>query len=87
MSALLIKESVESVIEHYSNNPDEAEDPGIPVKAVMEEGLRCRVELLDGTEIVKTDMPTGIGGGGSALSPVGDSVSRAIPTKVVVKVV
>lgn len=34
----------------------------------MEEGLRCRVEVPDGSSIV-TDMPTGIGGGGSAPSP------------------
>lgn len=35
----------------------------------MEEGLRCSVEKLDGTEILKTDMPKGIGGGGSAPTP------------------
>jgi uncharacterized OsmC-like protein len=35
----------------------------------MEEGLRCRVQKQDGTAIVMTDMPTGIGGGGSAPSP------------------
>lgn len=69
MSMQHIKESVESVINHYTENPSDAQGPGTPVKAVMEEGLRCRVELLDGIEILKTDMPTGIGGGGSAPSP------------------
>jgi uncharacterized OsmC-like protein len=69
MSVLHIKDSVEGVIEHYKENPDDAKGAGPPIRAVMEEGLRCRVEMLDGTEIVKTDMSTGIGGGGSAPSP------------------
>jgi uncharacterized OsmC-like protein len=68
MSASHIKESVESVIDHYRSNPDQARDAGIPVTAIMEDGLRCRVEASDGTSIV-TDMPTGIGGGGLTPSP------------------
>ena len=68
MSVVHIKESVESVINYYSENPDDARGPGTPVTAIMEDGLRCRVETSDGTAIV-TDMPTGIGGGGSAPSP------------------
>ena len=68
MSALHIKESVESVIDHYRNNPDQARDAGVPVTAIIEDGLRCRVEASDGTSIV-TDMPTGIGGGGLGPSP------------------
>ncbi len=67
-SASHIKESVGNVIDHYSNNLDQAKDAGPPVTAKMEEGLRCRVVAPDGTSIV-TDMPTGIGGGGSAPSP------------------
>lgn len=67
-SASHIKESVESVIEHYSNNPERARDAGPTVTAIMEEGLRCRIEAPDGTSIV-TDMPTGIGGGGLTPSP------------------
>lgn len=69
MSAIHIKESVERVINHYTENPDDARGPGTPVTAVMEDGLRCRVQKQDGTAIVITDMPTGIGGGGSAPSP------------------
>jgi len=69
MSANHIKESVDGVIEYYRKNPNEAKGAGAPFKAVMEEGLRCRVEKLDGTEILKTDMAKGIGGGGSAPSP------------------
>lgn len=68
MSLIHIKESAERVINHYAENPDDARGPGTPVTAVMEDGLRCRVETPDGTAIV-TDMPTGIGGGGSAPSP------------------
>ena len=69
MSTNDIKESVENVVNHYPENPDDARGPGAPVTAVMEEGLRCRVQRQDGTEIVTTDMSTGIGGGGSAPSP------------------
>jgi hypothetical protein len=68
MSASHIKESVESVIDHYRNNPDQARDAGVPVTAIIEDGLRCRVEASDGTSIV-TDMPTGIGGRGLGPSP------------------
>ncbi len=68
MSATHIKQSVESVIEYYTEHPDKARGPGTPVIAVMEDGLRCRIGTPDGTAIV-TDMPTGIGGGGSAPSP------------------
>lgn len=68
MSVMHIRESVERVVNHYTENPGDARGPGTPVTAVMEEGLRCRVEAPDGTAIV-TDMPTGIGGGGSAPSP------------------
>ena len=69
MSVIYIKESVERVINHYTENPDDARGSGTPVSAVMEDGLRCRVETPDGTAIVITDMSTGIGGGGSAPSP------------------
>jgi hypothetical protein len=66
MSTNQIKESVERAINHYTENPDDARGPGAPITAVMEEGLRCRVQKQDGTAIITTDMPTGIGGGGSA---------------------
>jgi uncharacterized OsmC-like protein len=69
MSEAHIKESVDGIIKYYRENPNEAKSAGAPFRAVMEEGLRCRVEKLDGTEILKTDMPKGIGGGGSAPSP------------------
>lgn len=63
-----IKESVEKVIDHYTNNAIQARDAGVSVTATMEDGLRCRVEGADGTSIV-TDMPKGIGGVGLRPSP------------------
>lgn len=69
MSVVHIKESVERVITHYTENPDDARGSGTSVSAVMEDGLRCRVQRQDGTLIVITDMSTGIGGGGSGPSP------------------
>ncbi len=69
MSVEHIKETLEGVIKHYTENPDDGKGAGAPFRAVIEEDLRCRVEKLDGTEILKTDMAKGIGGGGSAPSP------------------
>lgn len=68
MSMTHIKQSFESVVAHYAENPDKARSWGIPVTAVMEEGLRCRVEK-QGETVTVTDMSTGIGGGGTAPSP------------------
>ncbi|MGH8827591.1 MAG: OsmC family protein, partial [Jiangellaceae bacterium] len=39
-----------------------------PATAVIEDGLRCRVEGPEGAVVV-TDMPAAVGGGGSAPSP------------------
>ncbi len=59
-SALHIKESLESVIDHYTNNPDQARDAGPPVTAKMEEGLRCLIEAPDGTSIVLICQPESV---------------------------
>ena len=63
-----IRTSVEAVISYLEANPEEAryEDKG--ATAVVEEGLRCRVEGPDGSILV-SDMPKAIGGSGSAPSP------------------
>jgi uncharacterized OsmC-like protein len=68
MSVEHIQKSVRNVITYLSNNPKDAlcDDP--PITAVMEEGLRCRA-TGDNGEIVVTDMPDAVGGGGSAPSP------------------
>jgi hypothetical protein len=61
MSSSHIKESVESVIDDYTNHLTRPETLGAPVTAIIEDELRCWVEASDGTPIV-TDVLTGIGG-------------------------
>jgi uncharacterized OsmC-like protein len=68
MSADHIRQSIENAKQYLSEHPDEARYTDRPATAVMEDGLRCRVETPDGVVVV-TDMPTSVGGAGSAPSP------------------
>jgi uncharacterized protein YndB with AHSA1/START domain/uncharacterized OsmC-like protein len=63
-----IRESIENAKQYLSEHPDEARYTDQPATAVIEDGLRCRVEYADGAVVV-TDMPTGVGGENSAPSP------------------
>jgi uncharacterized OsmC-like protein len=63
-----IRESIENAKQYLSEHPDEAQYTDQPATAVIEEGLRCRVEHAVGSVVV-TDMPKGVGGEGSAPSP------------------
>jgi len=63
-----IRESIEKAKQYLSEHPDEARYTDQAATAVIEDGLRCRVEHTEGA-IVITDMPTGVGGGSSAPSP------------------
>jgi uncharacterized OsmC-like protein len=62
-----IKTAVAGAIEYLNAHPDEAHYTDEPVTAVLEAGLRVRARA-GGVEVV-TDMPTSVGGGGSAPSP------------------
>ena len=44
MSVMHIKQSVESVIDHYAARPGKARGPGTIATAVTEKGLRSRVQ-------------------------------------------
>jgi len=68
MSVQHIQNSVNDVIAYLTKNPQDALSTSPPVTAVMEADLRCRATGADGQTIV-TDMPTAVGGGGSAPSP------------------
>ena len=68
MSVQHIQNSVNDVIAYLTENPQDALSTSPPVTAVMEDGLRCRATGTDGQTIV-TDMPTAVGGGGTAPSP------------------
>jgi uncharacterized OsmC-like protein len=68
MSNGKIREAVENVEEYYRTTANPGPQADIPATAVIEEGLRCRIESPDGRAIY-TDMPTSIGGSASANSP------------------
>jgi uncharacterized OsmC-like protein len=63
-----IKSSIEAAMRYLSEHPDEARYTDSVATASLEEGLRFRVTGPGGEETF-TDMPTAVGGSGSALSP------------------
>lgn len=68
MSFTSIRDAVHRTIQHLAERPDKARSADRPATAVIEEGLRCRVEGPHGWTIV-TDMPKALGGGGAAPTP------------------
>jgi uncharacterized OsmC-like protein len=68
MSAKDIRDSLTSVAEHFIAHPDQAVSQDKPAKATLEGGLRIRVEGPSGWAVT-TDMPSALGGSGSAPSP------------------
>ncbi len=68
MSVEQIQTAVKQVIDHYTTNPEQAISADSAATATVEAGLRCRATGPNGAELV-TDMPRGIGGGGSAPTP------------------
>ena len=68
MSNKYIQESLEGVVQYYTQNPDRALSADKPAIAFLEEGLRCRVDW-DGGATMYSDMPKGLGGGASAPTP------------------
>jgi uncharacterized OsmC-like protein len=63
-----IKESILNVRGALASKPDAGPAPDRPAVAVLEDGLRARVEGGDGWAVV-TDMPAAVGGGAAAPSP------------------
>jgi len=68
MDASTIRTAVEAVVQHLADHPDDARSRDKPARAVVEQGLRIRVEGPRGWSVV-TDMPQALGGGASAPSP------------------
>ena len=68
MSNETIQRSVERAIQFLDQYPEKARVTDTVARCRIEEGLSCIAVAPDGTE-VKTDMPPGVGGGGSAPSP------------------
>src|SRR4030065_266005 len=63
-----IRAAVSSAAQHYVSHPSEAKSEDKPAKAVLESGLRVRVEGPNSWAVI-TDMPHGLGGGGRGPSP------------------
>lgn len=63
-----IRDSILNVRSALATKPDAGPAPDRPAVAVMEGGLRCRAEGGDGWSVV-TDMPTPVGGEGTAPTP------------------
>lgn len=68
MSETHIQQTIEGVIKYLSEHPDKCRYTDKAATAIVEEGLLCRAEGPNGAVLI-TDMPKGIGGGGSAPSP------------------
>ncbi|MGH9248135.1 MAG: hypothetical protein ACRD0W_01240 [Acidimicrobiales bacterium] len=61
-----IGKSIEFARGYLVEHPEEARYTDSAASAVVEAGLRCRVEGPDGTTVY-TDMPAGVGGGSTGL--------------------
>lgn len=68
MSVATIREALAKAEEFVAQNPGKARVRNAPATALLEGGLRCRVTGSAG-EVVHTDMPTSMGGDGSAPNP------------------
>lgn len=68
MTAEEIRTTIERTIGVLSEHPEKARSADKPAKAVLDDGLRFRVEGPDGWSLV-TDMPAPMGGGASAPTP------------------
>jgi uncharacterized OsmC-like protein len=63
-----IRDAVHRTSKYLTERPDKARSIDRPATAVIEEGLRCRVEGPGGWSVV-TDMPKALGGGAAAPTP------------------
>ncbi len=63
-----IRNALSGVLEHFAAHPEEGKSEDKPAKAVIHDGLRARVDG-PGSWSITTDMPTALGGEGSAPSP------------------
>ncbi len=66
--AARIGEAVRTAVDYLAAHPEEARYTDSLARAVIVDGLQCRVEGPGGERLL-TDMPRGIGGGESAPSP------------------
>ena len=63
-----INQRVARVEEHFRNKSNPGPQADVPATAIIEQGLKCRIESPDG-KFVYTDMPEAVGGNATAGSP------------------
>lgn len=68
MTMAEIRQSIESVVKYFEENPERGRVSDTAAVAIVEEGLRCRASGPRGAVLV-SDMPRAIGGGGAAPTP------------------
>ena len=68
MSADHIRQSMARLAQHFDEHPQDAITQDKPAVATLESGLRCKAVGPKGETLV-TDMPSAIGGSGSAPTP------------------
>ena len=68
MSIENVRNSIEGAIDFLNQHPHEARYTDTAATATVEETLRCQASAPDG-RAVKSDMPSSVGGAGSAPSP------------------
>lgn len=68
MSTAQIREAIEKVSKVLTEQPEKARIKNPPATASLVDGLKCRV-TGPGGENLQTDMPAGVGGGGTAPNP------------------
>lgn len=68
MSGARIREAIEKTAKVLAEHPEKARVKNAAATAIVEDGLRCRVTGPAG-EVLHTDMPPGMGGGGTAPNP------------------
>jgi len=68
MSIDNVRKSIEAAIDYLNQHPHEARYTDTAATATIEDTLRCHASAPDGTA-VNSDMPSSVGGAGSAPSP------------------
>jgi uncharacterized OsmC-like protein len=68
MSGTGIREAIEKITRMIAEQPEKARSKGVPATARLLDGLRCEIKGPNG-EALLVDMPTTMGGGGSAPNP------------------
>jgi len=63
-----IQQSIAGVTKFFSENPQRGRTTDKAAVATVQEGLRCKAEGPNGAALI-SDMPKGIGGGGTAPTP------------------